>query len=877
MEASEALNRRLTARWPLVGRTDQRQLAGELLRSTAGGVLMTGGAGVGKSALAETVLEDCAAAGWHVVRTQAREEQRHVPYSVIAQLLVHRPPQRQPAGVIGAVIRQLRAAAGGRAIVIGIDDVHQLDDASVGLVQHLTATVGAKVLLTARSEAGEAEPVKAFQRRGLVHRLELPSLDRTEFTGLLTEVLGGVMDGVSAEQLWHLTQGNPLHLRHLLQNSARSGALQREDELWRWSSSPDDQPLLRQAVQQAFAELPDDQAFAMTVVALAEPLVLDLAEQVADLNALEALEERRLISVQPAGATLTASTAHPLYGELARAAVSIEERAQVLGRLAKEASGRRVNGVDFADGLLIAQWRLAAGEDLTTEEILDAARLALARSDAAVAEDLVRKLWPRHGVAELIRALVAQGKAAAAEELLAGLTDDALSRELAPLRALNLLWGLGEPAAAQAVVDTSADLSEQAVAQLGILLFSKAEDGHRPDQRELAELLRMAPENLTSDPVIACCALVLRAYLLTFTGRPVQLVEEVADGKISPPDGWATIRGATEICHVHALGLAGRLTDARSTARRYYDEAIRRGDSAQIGVLAFEAAVVEMWAGNHREAWPHLVESRGHLGARTPFPMQAYLASEQAACLAATGRVEEGRSVLLEAREMFPADSGLRDHLAWGEVRVAAYAGAENLAELLQRLTTRQIADHRFSNAVETAYLWARILPDRAAAVRVRELAVRCDSDLFRIYAAHAAALAGQDPNQLLEVATTLESLGYHGLALEAAAAGHELAAAADQRRLATELAHRAARLAERCRGSSTPWLRPFAQPGRLSARELEICRHAAAGLDNGAIAAALGLSTRTVSNHLQRSYDKLGVQGRRDLAAALSDPELPA
>jgi DNA-binding CsgD family transcriptional regulator len=55
-----------------------------------------------------------------------------------------------------------------------------------------------------------------------------------------------------------------------------------------------------------------------------------------------------------------------------------------------------------------------------------------------------------------------------------------------------------------------------------------------------------------------------------------------------------------------------------------------------------------------------------------------------------------------------------------------------------------------------------------------------------------------------------------------------------------------------------------------LSPREREIATLAAAGQPSKVIAQRLGLSVRTVSNHLQNAYLKLGISGRDDLAAAL-------
>ena len=57
----------------------------------------------------------------------------------------------------------------------------------------------------------------------------------------------------------------------------------------------------------------------------------------------------------------------------------------------------------------------------------------------------------------------------------------------------------------------------------------------------------------------------------------------------------------------------------------------------------------------------------------------------------------------------------------------------------------------------------------------------------------------------------------------------------------------------------------------RLSAREMEVLRLAAEGEDNDEIAAALGLSIRTIERHLQNIYAKLDLSGKSARTAAVA------
>jgi DNA-binding CsgD family transcriptional regulator len=75
-----------------------------------------------------------------------------------------------------------------------------------------------------------------------------------------------------------------------------------------------------------------------------------------------------------------------------------------------------------------------------------------------------------------------------------------------------------------------------------------------------------------------------------------------------------------------------------------------------------------------------------------------------------------------------------------------------------------------------------------------------------------------------------------------------------------------------KCDAAATPALQSSpAAASPLSAREAEVARLAAGGLTSKEIADRLYLSPRTVENHLQRVYTKLGVAGRDDLTDVLS------
>jgi DNA-binding CsgD family transcriptional regulator len=107
-------------------------------------------------------------------------------------------------------------------------------------------------------------------------------------------------------------------------------------------------------------------------------------------------------------------------------------------------------------------------------------------------------------------------------------------------------------------------------------------------------------------------------------------------------------------------------------------------------------------------------------------------------------------------------------------------------------------------------------------------------------------------------------------LAAEAVSEAADLAQRAQTRRAANALRTRAAALAGSCEGAVTPALSLVDQADPLTPREREIATLAADRVASREIAERLFLSVRTVDNHLQRIYTKLGVTGRAELADAL-------
>ncbi|MEO5873633.1 MAG: helix-turn-helix transcriptional regulator, partial [Streptosporangiaceae bacterium] len=213
-----------------------------------------------------------------------------------------------------------------------------------------------------------------------------------------------------------------------------------------------------------------------------------------------------------------------------------------------------------------------------------------------------------------------------------------------------------------------------------------------------------------------------------------------------------------------------------------------------------------------------------------------------------------------------------------GSVGMVAQARAWTLAVGGELSTARDLLlaaagemNDRYAGRAELLHDVVRLGAPEAVVAGLDELALRCDSPMIEARAAHARGAARRDPVLLEETADRFAAMGASLYAAEAMTTAAGLwQADGDQRRAAGALA-RAATLAASCEGARTPELATV--EGRtvpLTQREREICLLAAEGCTSKQIADRLVLSIRTVNNHLQNAYTKLGVGSRSELATAL-------
>jgi DNA-binding CsgD family transcriptional regulator len=873
-------------RWPIVGRRLELEVFERAMGSgELAGVVIYGRAGVGKTRLADECRQQAAAAGHPTERVAGSRTTALLPLGAVVALLADGLGRPGPGGGIDTVAlfeqtrRALHERYHGRRVVTVADDVSLLDAASLALLGYLAAQ--GTLFLVATVRTGEPVPdlVTSLWRDGRLERVDLEDLSRTHLDTLLHLALGGPMEAGAGREFWEVTRGNPLYARELVLGGLESGALVGRSGVWHLEGWLPDTTRLLDLVEQRVGQLSAEARSVVELLALCQPLELGYLEATIPAVVLESLERAGLVTIAVDGQE--ARLAHPVYGRVVRAAMPRSRARAVL--LAQADRLETANPVPGPAALRIATWRLDAGGRPDPAVLLRGAHLARHAHDFRVVRRLIEAVPGEQldaaGALLLGEALYELGDFEAADRILARGQQlpgsEHVALRLAVTRAKNAQWGLCQPeealainAAARAVI-TSSPLAEELVAdEASVLTFS----GH--PGRALAVLDRIGGGDRRTRVVRAIAG----APALAMTGRTAEAVKVAEAGYADHAalgDELAIAHPAMHIVNqVFALTEAGRLAEAEQLARTGTEiVASQRVPIAQI-FFAVNLGRVATLQGRVATARRYYAEAAGLAQASHFTGPQRIALSGLALAQAMLGDAGAAAQALAE-RATGPAFGfrGPEQQLADAWTAIAS----QRPAEAAQRL--RDAAAQAASTGHRTAESW--LLHDlmrtsgQDTSARLRDLADACDSPLVSARARHGAAARARDARELAGAADDFAALGAMLLAAEAAAGAAEAFNRAGDRRAATAALRRSIELAAACEGAVTPGLFRAATIDAaaavpLSTREREIAMLAAAGITSKDIAERLYLSVRTVNNHLQHAYTKLGVSSRAALAQAL-------
>ncbi|WP_146068517.1 MULTISPECIES: LuxR C-terminal-related transcriptional regulator [unclassified Arthrobacter] len=840
------------------------------------GAVILGPPGIGKTTLAREAVDLCED-GFRV-HLRGSPLSAQTPYGAMAWLLSDLPPQDlvNPVQVLRALESLLIRLAGGRRIILVIDNAEGIDDLGVLVTSELCRRGTVALLLICGDLLGCHQDYVRLWTDGTLKRIDLAPMDLPETAELLATAAGGPLTTLAQEKLWQQSRGNPLLAALLCRDHKAAKALVLRRGYWTWTGPLVHSGELPDRVETVLRRFTPGERHAVEILALCGGLPLETLLQLLPAHTVDALEEGSLVTIG-GGPGQPVRLAWNLQPATIAARIPFGRSRDLWTEVTRVVNPQLLSG-DAAAGM--AAWSLSVGVSLDPDEALAAARWSNETGDVDAALRYSRAVpspRPLPLVLEEAAALRSIGNHAQAHRCLA---------------------------AAQTGSEASHDrhislLTQRALAAARIL------DSTDDPPALLQQAERLLPEDEGANPGPGLRLTLARAEILSLDGRlgdlPASLGDDFAD-PAAPSDLrlMAGIRRgqqdaaagrfdeALELVALIRSRLAGGISaDVRTREQLFHhlffllircgelgqalamtELVARPGNGTGLRAAAgteLPAGLVHAYAGRGDTAMDFLNPALAQLESRDPDNMLP-LASAAAAYSDFLGP-EPG---MQPDREAY-AESGYRtDPYLETAVRyfriLSTPAGTGRTAEQLHTRAGHARAEGNLPDAL-LCYGAAALRGSRAAAADLSAAASSANGIPGLLYRNLADGLLEKDAATLIRAGETALGQSNTLLAYEAAGAARSFAADGGGR----ALSRRARQLEHVTFRELSPANSIEHGLSRLGHFERELALLAAAGETSARLGERFHLSARTVDWHLGRIFARLSVSGRSDLRAALS------
>ncbi|WP_319448149.1 MULTISPECIES: AAA family ATPase [unclassified Mycobacterium] len=858
----------------------------ELRRALGGvgkyaGVVIAGAAGVGKTRLARELMARAAGAGIQPSWVVGTASARPIPLGAFTTTLSGEAmtAMTEPAPSVRRVIDSLVGGQGKGRHLIGIDDAHLLDGYSAHVVHHLAQTREARLVVTVRSGTAAPDAVTALWKDGLLARLDLDPLSEDASQAMVEDLLGGPIAPRSAKRFWQLTGGNPLYLQQLVRDQVAADRIRKAAGFWIWDGGVAVSQSMTDLVGSQLDRLTPELARVVDMLSQCEPLEADVLADLVGREHLETADRLHLINVERTGGTLMARLAHPLFGELRRAAAGELHLSTVRGELAKRLSA----DADRDPQATVRRALLVLESDQTSdaELFLEAARHSMRLLDLDLADRFAAAAAALGSVEavelQAINRFLA-GDGEKAEELLRELVERGVDRHRwATIRSANLVWMLGRPAEAAHILtelalgsETDAQRAERFAVEACVdAVFARCGSAEQKARAALSsdELSDLGALLATLAFMMACGAL----------GHTEDLTPVARAGLDRATNSYesAHFRFWAGGVYARACRLTGRIAECL-TAAEVLSELAKDAPGLAYANLIFLLGHAQLMRGDLHTAGVMLREALAGVenhGITTGLrPACTFALAEMYAKL---GDAEASAVMLAEARRGVQPDflfmqTGLALATGWSQAAGGSLAEAiETVLGESRMARDREQPTHELA-CLQAALQWGVTDGSGAIATRARELADELALPLAEAVATHAESLRSASGEGLLTASAAYQAIGDQSTAADAAAQAAVAFMAAQHRGSGLLASATAEQLARDCGGLCTPATRSLGAPTPLTGRQREVAELVAAELTNKDIADRLVMSVRTVEGHVLRACQRIGVTTRAELAAIM-------
>lgn len=792
--------------------------------------------------------------------------------------------------VLNGLVKQVQAGlkSADRVLLI-VDNERFLDEQSAAVIVEVLMSTDAKIIVV--ENPGQSNSfLRQLRRDGQLSRFEVQPLPLTEVQLFLEDALDDSVSQTVAGYFASRSGGNPLMLKGLIAGALEEGSLRRKDNVWVLGRSGD--TLGAEVADYLRTDLESMGGASLRIVevlALAGPLPLDVLIHLEDESVLDDLEQAGLV---------TAVASSPLTIKLSRGATAKTIRELVpIGRsrrLFEELSAIFEPNASTAPDLFInfVRWSIQCGARVSDARILQAAHKAsnlLRSADVLlfgkheIGPEQAAELLALTAMAERNNNSYRRARVNSQAALEAALTPDA---GVLALEAIHLAFLTDNDYQATFVAATKTyeqkfgevvldSESRRADAQVHFLT-AQAEvswgDTHSALQR-ISELMNHPIMDNRTDRT-ALNSLLCEIYCIVGQTRQAAELGVEVILELEGPGGFDRTDLALT-AYSRAVSALICDCDWSSVHTALAPEVFVSPELmlASDGMRQLGLAMMNSRRGFIEEALTQLIPAVAALSDHDPFAALPTALGLLAYCQAMRGDFQAAQQSVERLENLDTRSHKFLEIEAKGLAGAAIALSGERQRGVEQ---LKAMVNECQINGYYGSELWLLSLLIRVGesshADRLAELAEILDGSSIEFYSLWAKALQLQEAPLLERASELAVKFGFELIAVELAANAQQKY----QNQGETQKGRNTASKVVAIRGSRPGIATPvFGGAGRaqMTRRENEIAVLVARGESNNNIATLLNVSLRTVEGHLYRTFIKLDLHSREELAALINNP----
>ncbi len=640
-------------------------------------------------------------------------------------------------------------------------------------------------------------------------------------------------------------------------------------------------------IKSRFRRRSPDESAVLEVLALAEPMPLEVLVQCGEREAISSLHEDSLLTISMDRDQIV-SLSHPLYGEVIRKDVpagrSLAIRRQVLKLMDRDSRS--------ADSFLrYVAWGLDCGLPPDEKTLLKAAVVANRLYDPEFALRAARAVHTTdlrgNAMVEIARAQMMRGNLPYSreivDEVLAGCSSLWLAKEATLLSVALRLRGKNaaemirsDAARWELIVEQLTSKNdggrERSVSLLGCRVMESYALNFEGRFYEAEEKLQAILAAKHGSDELRLAALSLMGETLGSTGRALQGADCTREAlQIIFSTGHTFVAHLEFVLARHFLCLAhaGEWDEIKALL----EQRSLSGSGGMVhfgGMLELAEGLIALRKGFMRTARTRLILAVEGLRESDINQMMPLALGLAAFACAMVGDSTRARGYISDFA--VDAGTGTKQACLLGEVHVTAanalFQGASKSIEELRR-TADFAEEEKMPVVAAIALELSARLGDNRTFEQLAHITAPFEGKEGAILHAMAQGALDKDPDALQRAATLAEASQFLLLAAECLGKAVKLLGERSEEQKSRAVQQRLTTIVDQLEGLQSPQLADTGSASKLTQREQDISTLASKGYSNKDIAQQHGVSVRTVEGHLYRIFAKLGITRREELPGA--------